>query len=413
MNIQMNDTMLNSPSAIKTLMDGIDNTELHIAKSERYEWLARTLKQTGYFHLRKRDKSTVREYLLKVTGYSRQQLSRLIKQYKDRHWIGRELSHRNSFTRKYTREDILLLAKTDEAHETLSGPATKKLFERAYQIYQDDNYERLKNISISHLYNLRVSQTYKLRRQHYTKTQRTLVNLGERRKPNPNNQPGFIRIDTVHQGDQDKQKGIYHINAVDEVTQFEVVCSVEKISENHLISALETLLDKFPFVIINFHSDNGSEYINRRVVDMLNKLHISLTKSRARHSNDNALAESKNGSIVRKHLGYVHIPQKWAPLLNEFNQNYLTPYLNFHRPCYFPVLVIDKKGKEKKTYPYETMMTPYEKFKSLENSGQYLKLGITFDDLNKKAMAITDLESATQMKQARAKVFKIIFSQSS
>ena len=56
----------------------------------------------------------------------------------------------------------------------------------------------------------------------------TTVNIGERRKPIPNGQPGFIRIDTVHQGDQDKKKGVYHINAVDEVTQFEVIASVEK-----------------------------------------------------------------------------------------------------------------------------------------------------------------------------------------
>src|SRR3989338_1975019 len=242
MNIPMNDTALNSPEAIKRLLEGIGNVELQIAKSDRYDWVARTLKRTGYLRLRKRDKS--------------------------------------------------------------------------------NDYIRLANISISHLYNLRESKTYQLQRHHYTKTQRSPVNLGERRKPNPENRPGFIRIDTVHQGDQDKQKGVYHINAVDEVTQFEVVCSVEKISENYLISVLEILLDKFPFVIINFHSDNGSEYINQRVVDLLNKLHINLTKSRSRHSNDNALAESKNGSVVRKHFGYVHIPQKWAPT----NLSNFTPF---------------------------------------------------------------------------------------
>lgn len=214
----------------------------------------------------------------------------------------------------------MLLAQTDEAHQTLSGPASKKLFERAYRIYKDPTYERLSTISVSHLYNLRKSQIYQRQRRHFTKTQPSAVQIGVRRKPNPQGQPGFIRIDTVHQGDQDKQKGVYHINAVDELTQFEVVISVEKISERYLIPVLEEILNAFPFSMISFHSDCGSEYINHRVADLLNKLHIEFTKSRVRHCNDNALAESKNGAIVRKHLGYVHIAQKWVSLINAFNR---------------------------------------------------------------------------------------------
>jgi transposase InsO family protein len=97
--------------------------------------------------------------------------------------------------------------------------------------------------------------------------------------PHPNGQPGFIRIDSVHQGDQDGVKGVYHINAVDEVTQFEVVCTVEKISERYLIPVLEQLLDAFPFVIKGFHSDNGSEYINKRVAKLLEKLLIESRKT--------------------------------------------------------------------------------------------------------------------------------------
>jgi hypothetical protein len=38
------------------------------------------------------------------------------------------------------------------------------------------------------------------------------------------------------------------------------VCSIEKISEQYLIPALETMLDLFPFKVIRFHSGNGSEY---------------------------------------------------------------------------------------------------------------------------------------------------------
>jgi len=318
--ITMNDSELDSPKAIKTFLGGTDKLRFSVPKSNRYEWIANTLKRTNYFKLTKKDKGPVREYMELMTGYSWSQLKRLIAQYRERKWIGQCRSPRNTFTRRYTHIDVCLLAKTDEAHQTLSGPATKKLFERAHLVYGEESYERLANISVSHLYNLRKSTGYIRQRRHFTKTQRTAVKIGERRKPNPHGQPGYIRIDTVHQGDQDKVKGVYHINAVDEVTQFEVVCSVEKISENYLVPVLEELLKTFPFEVINFHSDNGSEYINRIVADLLNRMHIKMTKSRSRHSNDNALAESKNGSIVRKYFGYVHIEQKWAPLINEFNK---------------------------------------------------------------------------------------------
>ncbi len=303
----------------------------------------------------------------------------------------------------------MLLIKTDEAHQQLSGSATKKLFERAYTIYGDKGYERLSTISIAHIYNLRKGTFYQRQRRHFTKTQATAVNIGERRKANPNGQPGFIRIDTVHQGDQDKIKGVYHINAVDEVTQFQVVASVEKISENYLIPVLEQILSAFPFTIINFHRDNGSEYINRMVARLLNKLHIDFTKSRARQSNDNALVESKNGSVVRKYLGYVHIPQQWAPFMNEFNQKHLSPYLNYHRPCHFAEININAKGKEIKTYPYKNMMTPYEKLKSLDKAEKYLQKHLTFGSLDEHAMKMTDLEAAQALRLEQKKLFQTIF----
>jgi hypothetical protein len=195
------------------------------------------------------------------------------------------------------------------------------------------------------LYSLRASPGYKKHRQVFTKTQSRKVNIGERRKPKPNGQTGYIRIDSVHQGDLDKQKGVYHINAADEVTQFEMVASVEKISETYLIPILAQMLNSFPLVIKGFHADNGSEYINRNVARLLQKLLIEFTKSRSRKTNDNALVEGKNAAIVRKQFGNLHIPQKWAPQMNDFNVNYLCPHINYHRPCFFPEIKIDAKGK--------------------------------------------------------------------
>ena len=285
--------------------------------------------------------------------------------------------------------------------------------ERAYTVFGETHYERLTTISVAHLYNLRKRAGYQRHRQVWTKTRPVPLAIGARRAPAPNNRPGYLRVDSVHQGDQDGVKGLYHINAVDCVTQFEVVATCERISEAFLIPVLEALLQSFPFAIRGFHSDNGSEYINRHVAKLLNKLLIEEhTKSRSCHSNDNAQAESKNAAIVRKRLGYSHIPQRFAAVVNAFCCEHLNPYVKFHRPCLFAQTITDAKGRQRKRYPYELMMTPYEKLKSLHEAQQFLKLGITFQRLDALASAMRDNEAAQRLNDARNLLFKTIFNRS-
>lgn len=408
----MNDNQIKTLKQVRQFLGGTRAIDLVIeVKEARYDWIRETLIRFRYRQLGKADKGLLLDFLQKISGYSRIQVKRLVKQYLKTSRLQRRQRTVKGFTRKYTLEDIRLLAHTDELHGTLSGPATKKLCERAWELFGQTEYQRLAGISVGHLYNLRRSTTYRGVRHHFEKTRPTVSSIGERRKPQPDGKPGYLRVDTVHQGDLDGVKGVYHINAVDEVTQFEIVCSVEKISERYLIPVLEALLEQFPFVILAFHADNGSEYINKHVAQLLNKLLIELTKSRSRHSNDNALVESKNGAIVRKHLGYVHIPQKWAPLINTFNRDHLNPYINFHRPCFFPVVITDAKGKQRKTYPYQAMMTPYDKFKSLPNAEQYLKSGSLLKQLDDLAIAISDNDAAKQLNEAKLKLYKTIFEQ--
>jgi hypothetical protein len=379
------------------------------SREEAYEWIEASLRELAYLRLGKADKGLVKAYLEKVSNVSRAQMTRLITQFRTTGTVrDRRGRPANAFTKRYRAQDVALLAELDALHGTLSGPATRKLCERAYSVFGDPRFERLARISNGHLYNLRHSCGYQRQRCQVDKTRPSPVKIGERRKPQPNGRPGFLRVDTVHQGDLDGIKGLYHINAVDEVTQMQAIVSVEKISERYLLPALESLLDSFPFVILGFHADNGSEYINRRVARLLDKLRIELTKSRARQTNDNALVESKNGSIVRKHLGYEHIPSRFAQQVNAFTLNVLSPYLNFHRPCLFPEEIIDAKGKRKKRYPYTLLMTPYDKLKSLPQASQYLKPGTTFQQLDDIAMQCSDNDAARQLNQARAKLFRLI-----
>jgi hypothetical protein len=353
---------------VRGFLDGSE--PLSFAAPQRqaaYGFVADPLRQFAYRGLGKADRGVVRCYLRKVTGLSRAQMTRLITQYLA---TGRVVDRRGPpaqpFARRYTPEDVRLLAEVDALHGTLSGPATRKLCERAWTVFG----QRLAGISNGHLYNLRASQTYQRRRGPFDKTRSVQVRIGERRKPRPEGRPGFVRVDSVHQGDLDGIKGLYHVNLVDEVTQFQFVGSVERIAEAFLLPVLEALIERFPFRILGFHADNGCEYINHRVCAMLSKLHVQeFTKSRARQTNDHALVESKNGSVVRKHLGYAHIPGRFAAKVNDFAQNVLSPYLNFHRPCFFPTEHLDSKGRLRKRYPYEQMMTPYDKLKTLPDAG--------------------------------------------
>ena len=136
-----------------------------------------------------------------------------------------------------------------------------------------------------------------------------------------------------------------------------------------------------------------------------------MTKSRSRHCNDNALAESKNGSVVRKAFGRVHIPQFHAELIDSFNRQHLNPCLNYHRPCHFSTIETDAKGKQKKRYRVEDMMTPYDKLKSLKNAEQYLKPNLSFQWLDTIANRYPDLDAWRQLRNARRILFKTIFGQ--
>ncbi len=381
-------------------------------KDARYRLIEGELVKFRYLTLSREEKGVVVQYLMKISGYSRQQLTRLIGQYRRTGRLKRRQRTAAGFSRKYGPADVRLLAEMDERHETPCGPVVKKLCERACEVHGETHYAALAGISVSHLYNLRKSKIYQRKRRHFEKTRPKSSKIGERRKPQANGRPGFIRIDTVHQGDLDGQKGVYHINAVDEVTQFEVVYAVEKISERYLMPVLEQILEAFPFAVLGFHSDNGSEYINKRVAKLLEKLRIEFTKSRARHSNDNALVEGKNAAVVRKQFGHAHIPQRWAPLINDFNTMHLNPYINFHRPCFFPEIRTDEKGKERKTYPYQNLITPYDKLRALPNAKDHLKPGLTFDILDKRAAQISDNLAADRLQKARQQLFETIHGQS-
>jgi transposase InsO family protein len=372
-------------------------------RREIYEWVMSLLRQHRYGQQGRAAKGLLRRYLIKMTGMSRVQITRLIAQYGEGGEVKTAAYRRHRFASKYTRADVALLASVDEAHETLSGPATRQILKREYVEYGQLEYKRLATISVAQIYRFRKQAAYRQRRLQFSKTRPTPVSIGERRRPEPGGRPGYLRVDTIHQGDREGVKGVYHINAVDEVTQWQVVGCTPAISESWLEPLLESMLRQFPFVIRGFHSDNGSEFVNHTVAKLLDKLLIEQTKSRPRHSNDNGLVEAKNGAVIRKHMGYSHIAAPDAERIQGFYEEHFNGYLNFHRPCAQADVEVDATGKQRRRY--RRYQTPLETLLALPRPKQYLRRGVTITSLQQIARSMSDTEAARQMQYAKQTLF--------
>ena len=380
-------------------------------RGEAYRFVRETLDRFNFRRLSKPDKGAVLRFLVAATGISRPQLERLVRQWRHTGTIRdrRGGARGKPFASKFTAADIRLLAEVDQAYSQMSGLATREVLRRQFEEHGDRRFARLATISNGHVHNLRKSQTYLAKRTVWNKTRPTATAIGLRQAPRPDGQPGHVRVDTVHQGDRDGVKGVYLINLVDEVTQYQLLGATQAISEHFLLPQLESLLRTFPFPILGFHADNGSEYINHCVAELLEKLHVGrFTKSRARRTNDNALVEGKNANVVRKWLGHDHIPQCFAPRVNRFAQNVLSPFLNFHRPCLFATEYRDAKGKIRRKYLAADVMTPYDRFRALPDAERFLKPGQCFERLDAIARAESGLQAAQRVQSELRKLFRHI-----
>jgi transposase InsO family protein len=403
--------MRNAESLTNSQIDGFLKASAAIEfsgqnRKEVYTWVEKMLVDQEYQQQRRKQRGAIRAYLSKVAGLSLAQITRLIRAHAQTGKVEAKVYRRQRFAAKYTPADVALLAQVDRAHERLSGPATRRILKREYAEFGNRKFMRLAEISVAHLYNLRNSAAYRKVAAVFVPTRPSPVSIAERRRPDPRGEPGYLRVDTVHQGDWEGEKGVYHINAVDTVTQWQVIGCAAKISEQFLIPVLEAMLHQFPLRIQGFHSDNGSEFINHTVAKLLEKLLVEFTKSRAYKSQDNALVEGKNGAVIRKLIGYGHIPSRDAEAVQKFYTAHLNPYLNYHRPCGFATVSVDARGKRQRRYRLGDYATPYEKLKSLSEAAQYLKPNLAFAQLDQAASRMSDTECAKRMGAAKSKLLQ-------
>ena len=396
----MDDSRIINISQLKAFLKGAQGFDLSLRQAsidKKYSFINQTVKRLKYFKLHKKDKHLVKVYLKKLTGYRKTQLSQLINRALEGS-LKRQPYHRVKPHRIYTSGDVKLLEKTDEFHLRLSEQATKEILRREIQVFNHQKYQTISRISHAHITNLRHHPLYQNSWINHTRARQ--IPIGITMKPENYGKPGSIRVDTVHQRD------IYHINSVDEIIQWEIVVCVPQICEACMEPALLEILSQYPFIIFNFHSDRGGENINEVVCKLLKKASIKQTKNRSYHSNDNALVETKNGSVIRKNMGWTHIHQSFCDDINYYYKNYFNPYLNYHRPCGYPTTIIDKKGKKKKLY--NNYQVPYEFLKSLKGARKYLKPGITFSKLDTIAYQMSDNDFAEILRKKERLLFEKI-----
>lgn len=394
----MDDSRLNNITAIVEFLKSSQKLVLNLdAIEDKYRFLDKTIDRFRYVGLKRKDKQILLAYLKKITGYKKAQLLRLVKRAVSGELKRKKYQRINSH-RIYQSADIKLLEKTDELHLRLNSWATKEILRREWEFYGHGQFQNIARISSSHINNLRNNPIYKSYWNNGTKSRE--IRIGKTESPQNNNLPGSIRVDTVHQRD------VFHVNAVDEITQWEIVVCVPQISERFLAPALELLLGQFPFTVFNFHSDRGGEFINNIVAQILNRLLIKQTKSRSRHCNDNALVESKNGSVIRKNMGYWHINGSLADKINEYDRNFFNVYLNFHRPCLFLTETeIDNQGKRRRIYG--EVKTPYTKLKEVcrQTKKNFLTPVVSFERLDKIEKEYSDNEFAEILRKEELKIF--------
>jgi len=345
---------------------------------------------------------------------------------------------RRRFAERYTRADIELLASADEARETLSGPATRRILERGRQLYGKQEYTRLTAISVAHLYNLRRSRRYRERRLNYVKTRPTTVSVGERRKPNPQGRPGYLRLDTVHRGDQPEAKSVFHIDAVDQVPQWQLSPHGRRPvrGEPRVVGLNTAYLGGVSEACSGGHaapvpvSHPGLSYRQRQPV---HQPHRRRTAQQAVDRTDqkpapaerrSAAAEaggnqerrgdsgipghrsSSLGWMIRKHIGYGYIDAKHADAINDFYRDYFNPYLNYHRPYAQPDVKIDEKGRKRVRYRrYQTLL---ETLSLLDKPAQCPRDGLSINALKTVAAAIGDTDAARRLQPAKNKLFEML-----
>ncbi|MEO8597827.1 MAG: hypothetical protein ABI759_31195 [Candidatus Solibacter sp.] len=351
-----------------------------LERTANYAWIEQVLAGRSYESLDNQQRGAVRTLLRHGSGLSMPQITRLIRRYRQSGHVALPCEARRTFPVKYAAGDVELLVEVDRAHHCLSGPATRRILQREWQVFGKIQFARLAEISVAHLYNLRNSDVYLERMG-----QVPPLAAGEsptRRQLPLKRTPGWIRVSALHQSNLGAGT-VYRISAVDATTQWEVVACAPAIDELSALRVLDTLQQQFPFRLLAFHSPNGGEAVDSKLATLLNQL-----------------------SASPRNLSRTCSAAPRGEILQRFYDAHLNPYLNYHRPCGFAQIRADDRGLRSRYYSEEDYLTPYEKLRSLAAAQHPLCGGVPWEHLDRIAYAHSDTEAARLMNSAKAALFQ-------
>jgi hypothetical protein len=125
---------------------------------------------------------------------------------------------------------------------------------------------------------------------------------------------GFIQIDTVYRCGQ-TVSGQYILTFTDVTSGWLCLYSLLNKDRRWTFAALKDIHTTLPFPLREFHSDNGSAFLNHAIVDWRRNpvRPIPFTRSRDRKKNDNCFVEQKNAAVVREYIGYDRLTVPMSP----------------------------------------------------------------------------------------------------
>jgi len=173
-------------------------------------------------------------------------------------------------------------------------------------------------------------------------------------------EPGFLEIDLVaHGGTTTAGEYAHTLDATDSATGWTECAAVANKSQLSVLAALQTLRERVPFPLRGIDSDNGSDFLNAHLLRYCAQEHLTFTRCRAYHKNDQAHGEQKNGSVVRQLIGYDR--DEGPEAVAQFNRLYalLHPYLN----GYLPTMKLSGKERDgaRVRKHYDQPRTPYRR----------------------------------------------------
>lgn len=173
-------------------------------------------------------------------------------------------------------------------------------------------------------------------------------------------QPGTMQVDLLaHCGESTEGFYLFTLSAVDEATGWGEWVVVWGKGQERVGAAIHRVHKRLPFPLQGLHTDNGGEFINQPLYTYCQGEKIRFTRCRPYKKNDNALVEEKNGSVVRRLVGYERYSSKQA--YEKLNEVYdlLRLYCNFFQPV---LKLIAKSRQGSKVHKeYDTAQTPYRR----------------------------------------------------